>query len=583
MMRGNYSLFLLASASLAALILGSIGFHDLDPEQGWFTSVYKAIQLFSMESGVIEAKQTPVGLEVSRWLALGALVGGIYATLFSLLSGFSEARRLAGMRDHAIVCGVGNRGGEIAKAFLRCGNRRVVIIENDEGNGSLGELRGVADASQARLCVLSGNALDEAILIRAGVRSARVLVAVTGRDDKNLSICAEAERMNGACVLSAGVESWAWRAFCLDRIGSRIRLDSYLSRAARSLTLEIACEAVQDERIRAEGIRVLIEASPEMRQEFVRAAALNFQISGDRRPILELTASSEEEERAFAERFPAWALVVDLRWHRESASGIFAEKGSHCPDFAVFALGEDVRTLEVAERCRMRNSILSHRVFACVRLDSDFLELLSMKKKTDDFQVRNLFRLGLGSTDPTEADIEHRARVCHGIYFRSERSKNPNYGNNLGDLPEEWERLPERVRESNRLAAMHHEVKRVAWEHRGEKPPLELLHQLSRCEHMRWMAEKVMDGWRWSGSVNKESRDNSRLRHHLLVSYDALDQPEKDKDFNAFLWALSLSEVELNQINLSEEVKMLVLKDFSYASACETRASGRDSINGNVS
>ena len=67
-----------------------------------------------------------------------------------------------------------------------------------------------------------------------------------------------------------------------------------------------------------------------------------------------------------------------------------------------------------------------------------------------------------------------------------------------------------------------------------------MLVHLSRSEHMRWMAERAMDGWRWSGSNEASSRENDRLLHHLLVPYDALSNHDKDKDYHSFLWALDL-------------------------------------------
>jgi hypothetical protein len=109
-------------------------------------------------------------------------------------------------------------------------------------------------------------------------------------------------------------------------------------------------------------------------------------------------------------------------------------------------------------------------------------------------------------------------------------------------MPQDWALLAERYRESNRLLALHHEVKKAAWEHRCKGQDNEMLVHLSRSEHMRWMAEKAMDGWRWSGSNNENSRKNDRLLHHQLVPYDALTNHAKDKDYNTFLWALDLPE-----------------------------------------
>lgn len=564
-MKLNKPLLLLTIASGAALVLGTAGFYALDASQGWLTCLYKAAQLFSMGSGVVDGKETPLLIEISRWLALCALLGAVFATLRALLSDLWNTLRLSSLREHAIVCGAGNRGSQIARAFARSGNRKVVVIELDEHNPSLGELRNLAEGDGVEVHVLVGNALDETVLVQAGVRKARTLVAVTGHDEKNLSICAEAEKMSPSCELSAGIESWAWRSYYLDRLRSRIRLDSYVIRAARNLTLEMASDAAKETRFRAEGVRILIEASPNARQELVRAAALNFQICGDRRPILELTAATEEEIFTFNDRFPAASLVVDIRWHTQTASRAFPEEHGSFADYAIFALEDDIRTLEAAERCWMRSTIPSTRVQACVNSESDSLEMPAVERRSVDFEIRNIFKLGLGTKDPMELSIEKRAQVCHSVYFRNEQRKDPSYGTSAGHLPAEWRKLPERYRESNRLLAMHHEVKRIAWENRGQTPAMEILRHLSRCEHMRWMAEKAMDGWRWSGSSEKTSRDNLKLKHNLLIPYDALKDPEKDKDYNSFLWALNIPDEQLASFDLAEDVKQTAMEQRRFS------------------
>jgi hypothetical protein len=42
------------------------------------------------------------------------------------------------------------------------------------------------------------------------------------------------------------------------------------------------------------------------------------------------------------------------------------------------------------------------------------------------------------------------------------------------------------------------------------------------------------------------------------VPYDALDNPEKEKDYNVFLWALDISDADMEEIDISEESKRMV-------------------------
>lgn len=550
-MKVDRQLFFLAASSIVVLLLGTYGFYQHREEKDLLTSLYLAIQLFSMNSGVVEGV-TPISIEISRWLALGTLIAVVYATISVLFTHFRSSIKINFFRDHAIVCGAGKRGEALVRGFLKTGTNKVVVIEIDENTPSLGELRNLG------VEVVIGNAIDAAVLQKAGIARAKTLVAVTGDDERNLSICSEVyNEINPSCELSAGLESWSWRNYFLDRMKSNIRLDSYLSRSSRSVILDIANNAAKVAHLRNEGIRLILEISDNKRQEFLRAAVMILQISGDKKPIIDLTCVGPGEEQAFRDRFPAVDLVADLRWHEGTASHVFPEGGNQSPDFAVFALSTDIDTLEAAERFWMRHQIPDDRIIACLHGDTDATNIDKLKRKDKDFSVINLLDHGLGSKHPLEPNIEQSAKVCHAIYFKNEQAKNPSYGKNSGDYSESWTDLSERIKDSNRLAAMHHQIKRSAWHSREPNDAMNLLIHLSRCEHMRWMAEKAMEGWRWSGSLDKSSRDNNKLKHHLLVPYDSLDNPEIDKDYNAFLWALDISNQELDQLDLTEESKRI--------------------------
>jgi len=543
-MKINNALVSLVFASCAVAVLGTLGFYGYEPEHGWLTAFYRSVQLFSLESGVVDDPPTPLLVEIARWLALATLLGVVYATATALLRHFRSSLRIAAMRQHTIVCGAGQRGLEIARAFRRSSARGVVVVEIDEDNANSGELHNIG------VELVFGNALDSAVLGKAGLARASTLIAVTGNDEKNLAICSEVERASNAdCSLRAGVESLAWRCYFLDRLqsGSRIRIDSYLNRAARNLMLHIARDAAADPRLRQQGVRLLIEADEPFRQELIRAAAVTLQISAEIKPVIDLTGTTAEEQAAIADRFPATPLVIDLNWHRERASRVFPEGDPVEPDFAVFALASDSAALDAADRFLLHHHLLPSRVSVCLGSETEILEAGSMRTHTNDFLVHNLFSLSLGKIDPLEAVIEKAAISCHQTYWETERSKNSAYN----ALPKEWNKLPERYRESNRLAAMHHEVKRQMWNSREPGNEVSLLDHLSHCEHMRWMAEKVMDGWRWSGSSDPATRDDKKLKHHLLVRYEDLDRAEKDKDYNAFLWALDLSAEFKHQLGIT--------------------------------
>ncbi len=96
-----------------------------------------------------------------------------------------------------------------------------------------------------------------------------------------------------------------------------------------------------------------------------------------------------------------------------------------------------------------------------------------------------------------------------------------------------WKELDEVMKDANRWSADHLSVKLRAIGCDGvDMSPLDqavnnpaIFENLSEMEHRRWMAERLMDGWRYG-----PKRDNARKIHHLLVPYDQLSESEKNKD-----------------------------------------------------
>jgi hypothetical protein len=553
-MNANRWTTLLAATVVVTMVTGTLGFHHLDPQpgwQGWTTAGYKAVQLFSLNSGVVDRPPTPVLIEISRWCALGSLIGAILATARTLLWAFKSSVRRATMRGHVIVCGAGVRGSEIAKAFARQTGNGVVVVEIDGRNAAIGELRNLG------IEVFEGNALDATVLLQAGISKARSLVAVTGNDETNLRICSEVVKdLNSNCELSAGIESWAWRSYYLDRLKSKIRLDSYLSRAAQHLMLEIGCQAARDSALRGRGVCILIEGAGAILQELIRAAVTLLQISAETKPVIHITSASVGDEALFKARFPATHLVAELKWHQETRGQCLAEGGAMPPDFAVFAYPEDIESLEAAERFWMRHDMAGGRVIACLQGDGEVSRMKNLTSHKDDFSVRNLISLGLGSGNPLKPEIEERAKLCHQLYFET-------YGAGEGDHTHDWSRLSERTRESNRLAAMHNDIKIAAWVSRGGISNQSMLNHLARCEHMRWMAEKAMDGYRHGNFRDKEKRT-----HDKLVSFDALEQYDQCKDLMTFAWCLDLSDKEWyklkGDLKIPDEVLIIIRRGMNY-------------------
>ncbi|SRX54752.1 TrkA family potassium uptake protein [Aequorivita sp. CIP111184] len=96
-------------------------------------------------------------------------------------------KKLESMHDHIIVCGFGRNGKQAAQKLLAY-NRPFVIIEKDEE---------VIDRfSDDNTLFILGNAIEDEILLKAGVEKASTLICATPSDADNLFVVLSARQMN---------------------------------------------------------------------------------------------------------------------------------------------------------------------------------------------------------------------------------------------------------------------------------------------------------------------------------------------------------------------------------------------------
>lgn len=140
----------------------------------------------------------------SRTWTLGLLVFGISANLYvvsSITSFFVESdfgnvrryrrlrRRMDEIHDHYIVCGVGSTGIHVV-AELRAMGEKLVCIDQNEATLQELEREGVLS--------MHGDATDDEVLAKAGIRRARGIVATMDDDKTNMFVVVTARQTNPA-------------------------------------------------------------------------------------------------------------------------------------------------------------------------------------------------------------------------------------------------------------------------------------------------------------------------------------------------------------------------------------------------
>jgi hypothetical protein len=98
-----------------------------------------------------------------------------------------------------------------------------------------------------------------------------------------------------------------------------------------------------------------------------------------------------------------------------------------------------------------------------------------------------------------------------------------------------WDQIGEDLRQANQEQADHilYKLSLLGYglenDPKAKGPPIvfsnDEFESLAKLEHLRWSADRKLAGWTY-GKI----RDNELRRHPMLVPYDELPEPEKEKD-----------------------------------------------------
>lgn len=96
-------------------------------------------------------------------------------------------KKLASMHNHIIICGYGRNGKQVAQKLMAY-NRPYVIIEKDESV--------IERFYDENTLFILGDAIEDEILVKAGVEKASTLICATPSDADNLFVVLSARQMN---------------------------------------------------------------------------------------------------------------------------------------------------------------------------------------------------------------------------------------------------------------------------------------------------------------------------------------------------------------------------------------------------
>lgn len=460
------------------------------------------------------------------------------------------------LRDHAILCGLGDTGRQIVENLHMAGKPVVVITLDPE------DAHAVA-CEQLGIPVLRGDARQLSLLNLAGLQRARMLIATCASDDVNIEIALR------AC--EALVDGWSrpGRFQVLPELRNQWLLDTIRMHRSAALGSEnvefrpfdLCAGAVQQvlgsptfERATRDPDcvhpRLLLAGFGEINIQLLLNSIQNpFAMPGRRVCATAFDADGKSKLPALQARFPGLLQLADIE---------LVNCDCEADDPSVWLTVE--QTLEQTLTCSAHDQAAIGMVVALNGDDISLRAALQFRERLDRLGllrtpvfVRLLEQSKLGeftaSLDGSDVlfprlqpfgdiaaltkpdilfgrDTEELARALHASYL--ETTTDP--GEYPAALP--WVQLPERFKESNRLFSVHlgFELRQIGIRLiKGDGRLLDLkveeIEELAAIEHWRWLTERKSLGWSYGAQ-----RDDVARRHPLLVEWSELDEAQRERN-----------------------------------------------------
>ncbi len=542
---------------IIGFVLGYIGFYRYSLAIGEgstiFDITYRTVQLMILESGDVGGT-IPWQLEAARFLMPAVAA---YAAIQALLAVFSQQWQLLKVRflkNHIVICGLGERGLRLSQQFLEHGYQ-VVLVEEDEENPLIDQCR------KQGAVVLIGDATDENLLRKARVHRAKYLITVCADDGTNAEIALKARdivRYRKEKALTAFVHivdlelcdllrGWELAA---EADAFRLELFNVLEQGARLMLRE---HPPFKGEIEAGGRypRMLIVGLGKMGRSLVVQAARNWWMkrekNGGRLRIAVIDRDAEKKVEILCLQYPQLdkACEFDIRQMEKNAlefergDFLYDSKGNLDVDAVYICFDDDVHVLVNALTLYRRTK--KHKVPIVMRMSQEAGLAKLIKEDREALDLNQLHAFGLlDKTCSLEALLggthEILAQAIHEDYVRHQKK--------AGETPEtnpsmvDWNNLPEDLKESNRHQAAHIEVKLKAigcgiqpltdWKAFDFEFSLEEMEKLSEMEHERWCDERRRQGWSYAPG----NKDIKKKTSPHLVPWEKLSEEIKEYDRN---------------------------------------------------
>jgi len=598
-----------------AQILGTIGFYQFysDSDQGisWFTSFYLSLQLFVLNSGGVMGK-VPIFLEIARFMAPAVTASGIFLAIWEPFYRNYLLYRMRFWKNHIVVCGLSKKAELLIDDFIlqEKGKIQIVLIDPNENHRSLSNLK------KKGVIVLLGNGTDEEELLKANLLHAKYLLALTQDEKTNIQIAQRATRLYNQYPEKILPDTVLQVILHIDDFYTENIFKEFHEKAVPELVkyrpagsrmdyhvfsiYQLAANYLIDHFCPDQYVRLREKEDPPahililgdtLAAEFlILEAAHMFHFANLKKTKITIVSDDINRiQRKMEALYPSLPEVVELLY----ASNI-QFFGEECPidsnevSVCYVALDDDGKSIYFSRKLRQlfyanrqwakKNNqpsysspilsdfnhppikVLLPRNTALINIFSDVKE----EMKLLDIDLMNMDQQ-LCNKKTIVDDRKSEDFIAQHIHF--EWAKNRAMNNNLaiGTMEEEWDKLKDAQKDSNRLPARHLNIKlrfvHAEFTDRTDGEELnfdtfddETWDRIARMEHNRWMAEKYLNGYVPIGDVadqNLKRLLNLTLKCHPdIVPFDELSKEIQSYDMFTFRMAPVIAKLNQKRIQI---------------------------------
>jgi hypothetical protein len=492
-------------------------------------------------------------LELARWLA--PIISAITAAnvFIAIFSEQSQLLKLRFLRNHIIICGLGNKGLLLSLKFKDYGYN-VVVIELDEENDNIKECR------NKRIPVLNGNAMAPYILNRAGIKKASYLFSVCGQDNINAEIAFVArESLTGkkskplTCVVHITDPQLCRlikeREFETEKNNtSRLEFLNLFDQAAKAL-INFFPPFADRKGLQSLPPHLLIVGAGSMGESLVVHTAKEWtELRGKAHKKFKISIvdkSAEKKQKLFYLRYPRLKETCEINPLEMDIDSPQFEEGK----FLFSSIGEcnltiiyicfDNESFALSTALTLHQRLRKHDIPIVVRMNNETGLADLIKGET-----HGLSRLhGFGLLDRVlvpelllMGTHEILAQAIHEEYLQDQLAKGETQKSNPSLVS--WDELPETLKDSNRRQAGLLGVKlnkigcyivpMTDWNAEPIEFDSEEIEKMAVMEHEDWVEERKRDGWEYTPG----QKDIKKKKSPFLVPWEELPEEEKEKDRN---------------------------------------------------